>query len=86
MLNESGRWKKTFHSFKGFPYSWCCCLFLYSWLKYFEEFYYDDVSENHDIYFTEDDYELSDEQESYKLKLEEHKEKLEALKTEYEDK
>ena len=54
--------------------------------KYFEEFYYDDVSENHDIYFTEDDYELSDEQESYKLKLEEHKEKLEALKTEYEDK
>lgn len=54
--------------------------------KYFEEFYYDDVSENYNIYFTENDYELSDEQESYKLKLEEHKEKLEALKTEYEDK
>jgi hypothetical protein len=54
--------------------------------RYFEEFYYDDVSQNHDIYFTQDDFELSDEQESYKLKLEEHKEKLETLKTEYEDK
>lgn len=58
----------------------------YYFREYFEEFYNDDVSENPEVYFTEDDYELSDEQESYKLKLEEHKEKLEALKIEYEDK
>lgn len=47
-----------------------------------EEFYRDDVEQNPDIYFDDDDFELTDEQEERKEELENYINEMEDLKTE----
>jgi len=50
-----------------------------------EQYYEDDVRNNPDVYFNEDDFQLTDEQESRKEELEEYIEEMETLKSELED-
>ena len=54
-------------------------------LDYFRDFYEDDVRNNTDVYFDEDDFELTSEQEERKEQLENYIEEMEQLKSDTED-
>lgn len=54
--------------------------------SYIYDFYYDDVSQNPDVYFDESDFELTEEQEERKEQLENYIYEMEDLKTELEEK
>ena len=54
-------------------------------LDYFRDFYEDDVRNNTDVYFNEDDFELTSEQEERKEQLENYIEEMEQLKSDTED-
>ena len=53
--------------------------------EYVEEFYDNDIRENHEGYFRQDDYELTNEQEERKEELENYINQMEDLKTEKEE-
>jgi outer membrane protein OmpA-like peptidoglycan-associated protein len=53
---------------------------------YFEEYYNDDVRENPEIYFSTDDFQLSDEQKERVEELEEYIEKINGIKSRIEEK
>jgi len=55
-------------------------------LDYFRDFYEDDVRNNTDVYFDDDDFELTNEQEERKEQLENYIEEMEQLKSDTEDK
>lgn len=52
---------------------------------YIHDFYYDDVSQNPDVYFDEDDFELTEEQEKRKEELENYISEMEDMKSNLED-
>jgi hypothetical protein len=54
-------------------------------LDYFRDFYEDDIRNNPDVYFDEDDFELTSEQEERKEQLENYIEEMEQLKSDTED-
>ena len=54
-------------------------------LDYFRDFYEDDIRNNPDIYFDDDDFELTTEQEERKEQLENYIEEMEQLKSDTED-
>jgi len=54
-------------------------------LDYFRDFYEDDVRNNTEVYFDEDDFELTSEQEERKEQLENYIEEMEQLKSDTED-
>ena len=65
--------------------------FLYDYIDkeeletYIYDFYYDDVSQNPDVYFDEDDFELTEEQEKRKKELENYISEMEDMKSNLED-
>jgi hypothetical protein len=54
-------------------------------LDYFRDFYEDDIRNNPDVYFDDDDFELTTEQEERKEQLENYIEEMEQLKSDTED-
>lgn len=54
-------------------------------LDYFRDFYDDDIRNNHEAYFDDDDFELTNEQEARKEQLENYIEEMEQLKSDTED-
>jgi len=54
-------------------------------LDYFRDFYEDDVRNNTEVYFDDDDFELTNEQEERKEQLENYIEEMEQLKSDTED-
>jgi len=54
-------------------------------LNYFRDFYEDDVRNNPDVYFSEDDFELTSEQEARKEQLENYIEEMESMLSDLEE-